>query len=658
MASSSGGGAANGSATLSGSPNSVHLSDLLVQKERDLELAAKIGQSLLEHNKELQTRNEFLEENLAASTDVVVQLKHELQQRIELLRVYSHYDDDTVRTDSDENLKRKVNELNNENRQLRQETASLKRLSESIKEKETEKAIELSRQLDAANQKITHLHVQILEKNEECALQAETVEKLLQEINSKSSQERDLSLENEELNRQLDEAIFQHESMQNQMMQLQDQYTELRGMFYEAEEELGKLRQANQRKTGSFDSLYDSLASELENSDSGVNSTPAVSSRNPQLESINLRLELHKLQDRKEISASRETIDIPSSVLADLARQKIAITGRTPPQTPCSINESKFVSDVFEKALESENQLKNQIGKCDASTSCLDIQNSSNTIPSSIENLPNEREILERKQAQLGFSTPLSITYEVQPLPEAQPCSSGANLTISTGLEQIQTTPKRPSFFERRPVLLTRNSMPDLYAKKGGDVVRTPSDDSLDGYEMLRLGQPGIPGTKDLDYSIRMLKARKQVERDYAEFRRRKGYQPSQFFSARGEKSSPFHEDENDQRPEKSTWISRSSPIREGGKSSDRQLTYTPTHALLGLEHLALGGIPGISPIPPSTPLRQEGIVTRRLELTSPSTPCAPLTSSPFGLRQLAHTHHSNVPSLLGLGSIVLRKPL
>lgn len=31
---------------------------------------------------------------------------------------------------------------------------------------------------------------------------------------------------------------------------LQDQYTELRGMFYEAEEELGKLRQANQRKTG------------------------------------------------------------------------------------------------------------------------------------------------------------------------------------------------------------------------------------------------------------------------------------------------------------------------------------------------------------------------------------------------------------------------
>lgn len=43
------------------------------------------------------SRNEFLEENLAASTDVVVQLKHELQQRIELLRVYSHYDDDTVR---------------------------------------------------------------------------------------------------------------------------------------------------------------------------------------------------------------------------------------------------------------------------------------------------------------------------------------------------------------------------------------------------------------------------------------------------------------------------------------------------------------------------------------------------------------------------------
>lgn len=37
---------------------------LSLQKERDLELAARIGQSLLKKNKTLSERNEFLEEQV------------------------------------------------------------------------------------------------------------------------------------------------------------------------------------------------------------------------------------------------------------------------------------------------------------------------------------------------------------------------------------------------------------------------------------------------------------------------------------------------------------------------------------------------------------------------------------------------------------------
>lgn len=62
---------------------------LLFQKEKDLELAAKIGKSLLERNKELQQTNEFLEEQLNFATDQVTQLKHELQQKIDLLHIYT-----------------------------------------------------------------------------------------------------------------------------------------------------------------------------------------------------------------------------------------------------------------------------------------------------------------------------------------------------------------------------------------------------------------------------------------------------------------------------------------------------------------------------------------------------------------------------------------
>lgn len=42
-----------------------------VQKERDLELAARIGQSLLKQNQELTARNERLDERLEMATEEV-----------------------------------------------------------------------------------------------------------------------------------------------------------------------------------------------------------------------------------------------------------------------------------------------------------------------------------------------------------------------------------------------------------------------------------------------------------------------------------------------------------------------------------------------------------------------------------------------------------
>lgn len=43
----------------------------VLQKERDLELAARIGQSLLKQNQELTTRNEMLDEQLETSKEEV-----------------------------------------------------------------------------------------------------------------------------------------------------------------------------------------------------------------------------------------------------------------------------------------------------------------------------------------------------------------------------------------------------------------------------------------------------------------------------------------------------------------------------------------------------------------------------------------------------------
>lgn len=44
---------------------------MLLQKERDLELAARIGQSLLKQNQELTARNEMLDEKLEIAKEEV-----------------------------------------------------------------------------------------------------------------------------------------------------------------------------------------------------------------------------------------------------------------------------------------------------------------------------------------------------------------------------------------------------------------------------------------------------------------------------------------------------------------------------------------------------------------------------------------------------------
>ena len=62
---------------------------LLAEKDRDLELAARIGQALLKRNHLLTEQNEALEEQLGQTLDQVNQLQHELSKKDDLLRIVS-----------------------------------------------------------------------------------------------------------------------------------------------------------------------------------------------------------------------------------------------------------------------------------------------------------------------------------------------------------------------------------------------------------------------------------------------------------------------------------------------------------------------------------------------------------------------------------------
>lgn len=58
-----------------------------LQKEKDLELTARIGKELLTHNNKLETNVANLEAELKAANDKIEQITHELAKKTELIQV-------------------------------------------------------------------------------------------------------------------------------------------------------------------------------------------------------------------------------------------------------------------------------------------------------------------------------------------------------------------------------------------------------------------------------------------------------------------------------------------------------------------------------------------------------------------------------------------
>ena len=112
---------------------------LLEEKEKDLELAAKIGQELLERNRVLEERVSFLESQVSASNEMMTQIRHELQVKTDLLHVYTN--DDSVEEASPmeirnvnvELLERKIHDLEADNLKLQEEATEVKQVFLKLK---------------------------------------------------------------------------------------------------------------------------------------------------------------------------------------------------------------------------------------------------------------------------------------------------------------------------------------------------------------------------------------------------------------------------------------------------------------------------------------------------------------------------------------------
>ncbi|XP_031669075.1 trafficking kinesin-binding protein 2 isoform X2 [Oncorhynchus kisutch] len=262
---------------------------LLAERDRDLELAARIGQSLLQRNHLLQERNESVEEQLAQALDQVHQLQHELGKKDELLRMVASASEESE-TDSScstplhprqplapavalsqlEALQGKMSDLEEENLALRSEARHLKTETITFEEKEQQLVSDCVKELRESNSQMVNLTEELAHKNEEVMRHQEEISQLLSQIVELQHRVKELALEKEELRIHLQASKDAQRSLTAELNELADRNVECVGMLHESQEEIKELRSKNTPSAGMRRHLpyglfpMDSLAAEIE----------------------------------------------------------------------------------------------------------------------------------------------------------------------------------------------------------------------------------------------------------------------------------------------------------------------------------------------------------------------------------------------------------
>uniref|UniRef100_W5LGB1 Si:dkey-28e7.3 n=1 Tax=Astyanax mexicanus TaxID=7994 RepID=W5LGB1_ASTMX len=259
---------------------------LLEEKERDLELAARIGQSLLKQNKALTERNELLDEQLEIAREEIAQLRHELSMRDELLNLYasteeieSAMESRSIRRNESSSsltnyihydfLQQKLKGLEEENLKLRTEADELTSETTIYEEQEQQLMMVCVEEL-SVNKQVVDLSEELARKVEDSLRQQEEISSLLgQVVDLQQRCKGQLMRENEELTQHL--SATRESQSQLKTEDLQERNSESEDMLQEAREEIKNLRNkslpnSTVQRYSSIAAVFpmDSLAAEIE----------------------------------------------------------------------------------------------------------------------------------------------------------------------------------------------------------------------------------------------------------------------------------------------------------------------------------------------------------------------------------------------------------
>ncbi|KAM7082076.1 LOW QUALITY PROTEIN: huntingtin-associated protein 1 [Ciconia maguari] len=237
------------------------VTNLLDEKERDLELAARIGQSLLKQNRSLTERNELLEEQLELAKEEIAQLRHEVSMRDDLLHFYTTTTEESEPTSATstplrrhesslslqqyfqyDTLQQKLKCLEEENQKLRMEATNIATETCQYEDQEQQLMIDCVEQFSEASRQVVYLSDELARKAEDTARQQEEISQLLAQVVDLQQKCRTYGSEVEELQQHLAMAKEVQQQLRTELRDLQEKYAECGGMLHEAQEEVKSLR--------------------------------------------------------------------------------------------------------------------------------------------------------------------------------------------------------------------------------------------------------------------------------------------------------------------------------------------------------------------------------------------------------------------------------
>ncbi|RVE66455.1 hypothetical protein OJAV_G00107540 [Oryzias javanicus] len=321
---------------------------LLEEKERDLELAAKIGQSLLKKNRTLTEQNDYLEEQVGQITEEVAQLHHELNLKDELLQFYTNAVEESEDESSSsptgkkikaetasggfvsDTLQRKLKELEEENLSLRSEASHLKTETETYEEKEQQLVNDCVKELRLSSLQISVIAEELARKTEDASRQQEEITHLLSQIVDLQKKAKSYAVENEELSQHLLAAKDAQRQLTAELQELEEKYSECIEMLHEAQEELKNLRNRNYpagtprryHPLGLFP--MDSLAAEIEGT-----MRKELSLEDPECE----ELKVHRRRVFETVKTVNQTVRQRSLTPTGIPGSNQSLSARTSPQS-------------------------------------------------------------------------------------------------------------------------------------------------------------------------------------------------------------------------------------------------------------------------------------------------------------------------------------